>query len=164
MPEDVDAYAPILADPEVGRWTGGTKTRAETETHIEKLIERWDADGVGLFTVVRNEDKRVIGRVGFLVWDTTTWISSLRAEPQGPTETEIGWTIGREFWGRGYATEAARAVRDHGLGELGLRRLISVIMVGNEASERVAEKLGMRPEFALQEPFPAPTRVWSLAA
>jgi RimJ/RimL family protein N-acetyltransferase len=54
--------------------------------------------------------------------------------------------LGREHWGRGYATEAASAMRDHALGELGLRRVIALIQHGNAASKRVAARLGMAYE------------------
>jgi RimJ/RimL family protein N-acetyltransferase len=60
----------------------------------------------------------------------------------GELELEIGWTIVRELWGQGYATEAALACRDHALGELGRDRVISLIAPENAASIRVAEKIG----------------------
>ena len=63
-----------------------------------------------------------------------------------PVEIEIGYLLGREHWGNGYATEAALAVRDWALAELGLERLIALIYPGNVRSIRVAEKLGMEPE------------------
>ena len=62
---------------------------------------------------------------------------------QRSLEVEVGYHLARPFWGRGLATEAARAARDYGFDRLGFDRLISVIAVGNAASERVAEKIGM---------------------
>ena len=60
----------------------------------------------------------MIGRVGLLVWNTETWEPTTRAaSPNGPTEVEVGYTLGRDFWGQGFATEAAGAVRDFALGE-----------------------------------------------
>jgi RimJ/RimL family protein N-acetyltransferase len=61
-------------------------------------------------------------------------------------EQEVGYILAREHWGKGYATEAATAVRDHALGTLGLRRLVSLVADGNDASARVAVKLGMSLE------------------
>jgi RimJ/RimL family protein N-acetyltransferase len=52
--------------------------------------------------------------------------------------------LAQEHWGNGYAVEAAAALRDHGFRELGFERLISLILRGNERSERVAEKIGSR--------------------
>ena len=140
---DLDAYAELFADPEVVRYTGGvTKTRAESVLALERMIRHWDDHEVGLFSVVRKEDERVLGRVGFLLWDAESWEHAMMRRPRGRIETEIGWTLARPHWGRGYATEAATAARDWALQELGLRRLISLIQRGNDASVRVACKLG----------------------
>ena len=58
----------------------------------------------------------------------------------------VGYWIGREYWGRGIATEAGAAWRDHGLGALGLTRIVSMISPENAASRRIAEKLGFTVE------------------
>jgi RimJ/RimL family protein N-acetyltransferase len=149
VPEDAETLAPMYADPEVMRYVGDgrTLTRAETERSVSRMIERWEADGFGLFTTVRKEDGAVIGRVGLLVWNTDTWEPTTRAQGAGvPTEVEVGYTLGRDFWGCGYATEAAGAVRDYALGRLGAERLIALIIHGNTASENVARKLGLEYE------------------
>ena len=82
VPEDTETLAPMYADPEVMRYVGDgrTLTRAETERSVRRMIERWDADGFGLFTTVRKEDGAVIGRVGLLVWNSDTWEPTTRAE------------------------------------------------------------------------------------
>ena len=149
VPEDAETLAPMYADPEVMRYVGDgrTLTRAETERSVRRMIERWEADGFGLFTTVRKEDGAVIGRVGLLVWNTDTWEPTTRAQgAEVPTEVEVGYTLGRDFWGCGYATEAAGAVRDYALGRLGAERLIALIIHGNTASENVARKLGLEYE------------------
>ena len=149
VPEDADALAPMYADPEVMRYVGDgrTLTLAETERSVRRMIDRWDADGFGLFTTVRKEDEAVIGRVGLLVWNTDTWEPTTRAAAADvPSEVEVGYTLGRDYWGQGYATEAAGAVRDYALGELGADRLIALIIHGNTASENVARKLGLEYE------------------
>jgi RimJ/RimL family protein N-acetyltransferase len=161
---DLDAYAELFADPEVVRYTGGaTKSRAESELALQRMIRHWDDHGVGLFSVVRTEDEPVLGRVGFLVWDAENWQHAMMRPPRGRTETEIGWTLARAYWGHGYATEGAKAARDWALQELGLRRLISLIQRGNDASVRVAHKLGETLERAdLPGPFPAATDLYAL--
>jgi len=149
VPEDAETLAPTYADPEVMRYVGDGRalTRAETERSVRRMIERWEADGFGLFTTVRKEDGAVIGRVGLLVWNTDTWEPTTRAQAaEVPTEVEVGYTLGRDFWGQGYATEAAGAVRDYALGGLGAERLIALIIHGNTASENVARKLGLEYE------------------
>jgi RimJ/RimL family protein N-acetyltransferase len=64
-------------------------------------------------------------------------------EVDGKMEIEIGYRLQRGFWNRGLATEAARAVRDHGFRDLKLERAVSLIHPENHASRRVAEKNGM---------------------
>jgi RimJ/RimL family protein N-acetyltransferase/class 3 adenylate cyclase len=147
VPEDADPLAPMYADPEVMRYLGDgrTLTREETGRSVNRMIEAWKEDGFGLLTVVRKEDGAVIGRVGLIVWDPETW-QTTRANADGPTELEVGYTIGRPHWGQGYATEAAAAARDYALEHLGARRLIALIIHGNEPSENVARKLGFEYE------------------
>ncbi len=134
----------MYADSEVMRYIGDgrTLTPEETDRSVHRMIEAWEADGYGLFTAVRKEDGAVIGRVGLIVWNPQTW-ETTRAGANGPTELEVGYTLGRPFWGQGYATEAAAAARDFALRKLGAQRLIALIIHGNEASENVARKLGL---------------------
>ena len=162
---DLDALAPYYADREVMRFIGSGRTLAgdEVAVALDRMIERHARDGFGQLAVVRTSDGRVLGRVGFLVWDTTTWTPSALADSPAEHEIELGWKLGREHWGRGYATEAASAMRDYGFAELGFTRLISLIDPGNRASIRVAEKLGMKSErrVDLEE---RPVLVYALAA
>jgi ribosomal-protein-alanine N-acetyltransferase len=147
VPEDAEALAPMYADPEVMRYLGDGRTlkHEETERSVRRMIEAWEADGFGLFTTVRKEDDTVIGRIGLIVWDPETW-QPTRADSAGPTELEVGYTLGQPFWGQGYATEAAAAARDFAVGQLGARRLIALIIYGNDVSEKVARKLGFEYE------------------
>jgi RimJ/RimL family protein N-acetyltransferase len=147
VPEDAEPLAPMYADPEVMRYLGDgrTLTREETERSVRRMMEGWAADGFGLFTTVRKEDDAVIGRIGLIVWNPETW-QPTRADSEGPKELEVGYTLGRPFWGAGYATEAASAARDFALERLGARRLIALIIYGNTASENVARKLGFSYE------------------
>ena len=147
VPEDIEALAPMYADPEVMRYLGAGRTlsREETERSVQRAIDAWAVDGFGLFTTVRKEDGVVIGRVGLILWNPETW-QTVQADAEGPTELEVGYTIGRPFWGKGYATEAAAAARDFAWERFGGRRLIALIIRGNDASENVARKLGFEYE------------------
>jgi RimJ/RimL family protein N-acetyltransferase len=118
---------------------GSTATQAEVEKEVEQWLERWESWGLSLCSLERREDGRVVGRVGFLRWDPESW-------EVGGSETEIGWLLTRKYWGRGYATEAALALRDWAFGERGLARLISLISHENLPSIRVAERIGERYE------------------
>jgi RimJ/RimL family protein N-acetyltransferase len=137
----------MYADPEVMRYLGDgrTLTPEDTERSVQRMMDGWAADGFGLYTVVRAEDKTVIGRVGLILWNPETW-RTVRKSDGGPTELEVGYTLGRQFWGQGYATEAAAAARDYALEQLGAERLIALIIRGNDASENVARKLGFEYE------------------
>jgi ribosomal-protein-alanine N-acetyltransferase len=139
--EDAVDLAVAYADPEVMRFMGdgSTATSAEVEKEIEQWLERWESWGMSLCSLERREDGRVVGRVGFLRWDPQSW-------EVGGSETEIGWLLTREYWGRGYATEAALALRDWAFDERGLTRLISLINHENLPSIRVAERIGERYE------------------
>jgi RimJ/RimL family protein N-acetyltransferase len=147
VPEDAEPLAPMYSDPEVMRYLGDgrTLTPEETARSVKRMIEGWKSDGFGLFTTVRKEDGAVIGRVGLIVWNPDTW-QTVRADADGPKELEVGYTIGRPYWGKGYATEAASASRDFALRELDAQRLIALIIHGNDASENVARKLGFEHE------------------
>ena len=90
---------------------------------------------LGLWATVHKETGRFIGRCGLLPWTI-----------DGKDEVEVAFTIAREYWGQGLATEAARAILQHGLEGLNLSRLICLIELENIASQRVAEKIGMRFE------------------
>ena len=161
---DVDAFAEIFADAEVNRYLGGrSQTREEVRGSIEAYVRHWEIHGVGPFTLVRKADERILGRVGFLVWNPIDWTHGLRGELGEPHETELGWALGREHWGHGYATEAALAARDWAFVERDVPRLISLINVANHASIRVAEKLGALPGRIVEgPPFTGPTCVYEL--
>jgi RimJ/RimL family protein N-acetyltransferase len=78
---------------------------------------------------------------------------------------ELGYRLARSAWGKGYATEATIAVRDHAFTSLGMKRLIAIIDPSNLASVRVAEKLGMRFESEVMlEGYTHPDHVYALDA
>jgi ribosomal-protein-alanine N-acetyltransferase len=139
--DDAADLAVAYADPETMRFMGdgSTATREQVEQEIRRWLERWESWGLSLCSLERREDGRIVGRAGFLLWDPETW------EIPGD-ETELGWLLVREHWGRGYATEAALALRDWAFEERGLRRLISLIGHENVRSLRVAERIGERYE------------------
>jgi RimJ/RimL family protein N-acetyltransferase len=154
--EDAPALLEAYSDAETMRFIGdgSTATLAEVETAIPRWLEHWDAWGVGFFVLEPKEDPCVAGRAGFLRWDPETW-------EVGGVETEIGWTLAREHWGHGYATEAALALRDWAFEKRGLTRLISLIQQENLRSIRVAEKLGEQYERDV-EVRGQPTRLYSI--
>ena len=144
---DRDGYAEIWGDPEVVRFLGGrTLSPDEVPEGIERMLKQWNRHGVGLFSVLRKRDERLVGRVGYLLWDSERWVNAMHEELEGDLELEIGWVVARAFWNQGYATEAATACRDHAFGALARDRVISLIAPENLPSIRVAEKMGERYE------------------
>jgi [ribosomal protein S5]-alanine N-acetyltransferase len=152
-PGDAEGYLAVFRDPEVLRFLRtGMATPADTVAGIERMRRHWERHGIGLFSAIRKEDERLLGRVGFLLWEPERWVHAMREKLEGPLELEIGWTLGSEYWNQGYATEAALACRDWALGELGWTRLVSLIARENAASIRVAEKIGESYERDIERP------------
>src|SRR5215213_8260036 len=132
---DVDDLMGIFADPVAMRHYPATKTRAEAEEWVRWTLGSYRAHGFGLWVAVLKDTGEFAGQCGLTV-----------QKVEGKDEVEIGYLFLRRFWGRGLATEAARAARDHGFHALGHERLVSLIDPGNLASRRVAEKVGLTME------------------
>jgi RimJ/RimL family protein N-acetyltransferase len=132
---DLDAYAAMCGDAEVMRYLGGgyPLSRAESWRNMALVLGHWHLRGFGLWAVEERATGLLAGRVG-------CW------QPEGWPGLEIGWTLRREFWDRGYATEAARTVLADAFSRPGNSRLISLIHPQNERSIAVALRLGMRRE------------------
>jgi RimJ/RimL family protein N-acetyltransferase len=128
--DDADAHAAMCADPEVMRFLGGPIHAAQSWRAMALHAGHWSLRGYGNWVLERRDDHSFVGRTGF--WN-----------PHGWPGLEIGWTLARGAWGKGFATEAARAALEWGWAELDTDRLISVIAPENDASLRVAERLGM---------------------
>ncbi|MGW2789385.1 GNAT family N-acetyltransferase [Streptomyces sp. NPDC001251] len=137
--DDLVPMAEINADPEVMRWIGDGSVRdlERTAADIERWEEEWDDEGFGLFAVELLGSGEMIGFTG---------LSVPHFLPEVEHEVEIGWRLGRPFWGQGYASEAAHAALEFALQDRGLGRVISVSRLGNDASENVMRKLGMKQE------------------
>src|SRR5689334_153629 len=118
--EDFDAMFAVFGDPVTMKHFPAPCTRAQVADGIERRLQREREDGFSLWTVVRKHTYDAIGDCGLL----------RQALPEGP-EVEVAYHFRRDHWGHGYATEAARACRDHGFDTLGLQRLISLILPGN---------------------------------
>jgi RimJ/RimL family protein N-acetyltransferase len=162
-PEDAAPFYPQWQDADALQYVGGVKTREQVDEMVERLLRHWDWYGIGEFTVERQEDGEILGRVGLQLWDPRDWTNGKRTRLSGAVETELGWKLAREHWAHGYATEAAAACRDWALGDLELTRLISLIALENAASVRVAERIGESFEREVENtPFPHRYGLWSL--
>ncbi|MBV8080032.1 MAG: GNAT family N-acetyltransferase [Actinobacteria bacterium] len=166
-PTDLDPVYRLVSDPNVMCWlsrSGSPETREDAAARIERWTRAWEIDGFGHFIVVRRDPAAVIGRVGFLVWADDPWSHGLRAEIGDRAEIELGWSLESAAWGRGYATEAARAARDWGLEHVEMRRLISLIDHENVRSQRVAEKIGERYRHDIVLAAGGTLGLWQLAS
>jgi RimJ/RimL family protein N-acetyltransferase len=150
---DRAAYAALLSDAEVMRYIGGPLDADNAARQLDGIIGRFAVDRLGPLAVELREDERLLGRVGFWIWDRRDWTGGHTVrELRDDAEIELGWILARRAWGHGYATEAAVAVLRHAYGELGLSRVISLIDPRNDGSVRVAERLGARHETDVTTP------------
>lgn len=133
--EDFEEYAAMVGDAEVARYLGDGRplARADAWRQMAMILGHWQLRGYGMWAAEEISTGRLAGRIGFF-------------DPEGWPGFELGWTLAREFWGRGYATEGARAALEYGFTEMGRERVISLIRPANAASVRVAERLGERLE------------------
>ena len=129
--DDFEPYAKICADPDVMRYLGEGKPLARSEAwrQLAMILGHWRLRGYGLWAVEERATGHLIGRIGHF-------------NPEGWPGFELGWVLGRPYWGRGYATEGARRALDYAFTELGRDRVISLIYPANAASIRVAERIG----------------------
>jgi ribosomal-protein-alanine N-acetyltransferase len=132
---DLGTMVDLYADPVAMRWAGGaTSDVEESARRLQRLIEHQEQHGFSLWAVTERESGIVVGDSGLIYYAF-----------QGP-EVELGYRLKVPFWGKGYATEAARAVLAYGFDEIGLERIVAVTHPDNVDSQRVLEKIGMRRE------------------
>ena len=155
--QDAEAFLPMYRDPEVMRYLGGSYpgTLADMQARLALRIAEHESNGFGLLATELRESGELIGRCG-----------QIRQIVEGTPEIEVGYLIARPHWGRGYATEAARALLDDGFARLHVPRLISLIHPENVASQRVAAHNGLRYEGDVNvEGFTiSPIRLYALRA
>lgn len=127
---DFEVFAGFMADPDVTRYlTGEPMSRSDAWRALASSLGHWELRGYGTWAVERRSDGAFIGRAGML-------------NPEGWPGLEVGWTLGKAYWGNGYATEAARAALDYAFLTQPVERVISVIHPDNSPSQAVARRLG----------------------
>jgi len=129
--DDLPLYARLNADPEVAEYLGGPISREESDDIADWAQALHSAEGIGLLAVERRADHKFLGMCGLHHLD---WY---------PDDIEIGWRLARQYWGHGYATEAANAWLTHAFTVLDLPRVISVTDRPNIRSIAVMQRLGM---------------------
>jgi RimJ/RimL family protein N-acetyltransferase len=131
--DDFSGYVDIATDPEAMKFIGGPQTPLDAWRAMAAHIGHWYFFGYGVFAVEEKLSGRMIGRIGFM-------------NPPGWPGFELGWTLRRDSWGKGYATEGARRALEYAFTELNRDHVISCIAPANVNSIRVAERLGEKVE------------------
>jgi ribosomal-protein-alanine N-acetyltransferase len=154
VPSDLDDLWALYRDPEITKFIpDAPRTREEAREELE-----WHMNGhpqnsdLGLWATIHKESGKFIGRCGLLPWTI-----------EDQQEVEVAYTIARNSWGQGLATEAAQAIVQYGFEKLHLARLVSLIELENIASQRVAEKIGMTFERRVDDGEYTPFFIYSIA-
>jgi RimJ/RimL family protein N-acetyltransferase len=137
-PDDLDAIADLYADEDVMRYIGkgGVLPREAAGRYLERQRTLYRERGFGEWATVEKVTGDTVGLCGLILWPDIA----------GAQELEVAYMLVRRAWGRGLATEAAIAIRDHAVVVLGRDRLVSCIYPAHTASIHVAEKVGMHHE------------------
>jgi len=132
LPGDEISVAPIYAKPEVMRCIpGGTWDAERTARIVARMRELDEEQGYGFYPLALKDGGTLIGHAGL-------------GHLEGGSEVEVAYVLDEPYWGRGLATEAARAILAHGLGVLGLPRIVAVAFPENPRSIAVMVRCGMR--------------------
>jgi len=137
--EDYEQFQEMCANAEVMRFLGDGKPMAPMEVwrQMATFMGHWYFRGYGIWAVEEKESGKLVGRIGFM-------------NPAGWPGFELGWTLRREYWGKGFATEAARRALEYAFTDMNRDHVISLIAPENVASIKVAERLGETVEGSTQ--------------
>lgn len=132
---DIESVFALRSDEDVMRFIRAPQTkRHESEKWIRLVSSRWTDEKIGFCSIIEKSSNRFIG-----------WCGLWRLQETG--ETEVGYALSKEFWGRGYAAEAAEAFLIYGFENLGLDKIVAVASPENTGSRRVMEKVGMKYDY-----------------
>lgn len=130
-------YAALNADPVVMEHFVEPLTRAESDAHIDRIEDRFETRGFGLWAV------EVPGRSPFIGFVGLNYTDSSYLDAHFTPAVEVGWRLAKEHWGLGFATEAATASIEDGFDRVGLNEIVSFTTTRNLRSQRVMQRLGM---------------------
>ncbi len=132
-PEDAETWYDLLQEPDILQYFPNPKSppKAKADEYIAHHLDQWERFGCGHWAVVTRNDGHVVG------WNGLEYLPELR-------ETELAYLLSKRVWGRGYATEAARAAVRFGFETAQLDQIIGLVHPQNTGSVRVLEKCGMR--------------------
>ena len=130
---DLEAFAEIVADPEVMRYatyTGEPMSRGQAWNWICLMLGHWQLREYGIWAIEERDTGQLLGRIGLQYLD---WFD----------DVELVWMLKRSAWGQGYASEATQAAVQYGFETIQLTRITAIIHLGNVPSIGLAERLGM---------------------
>ncbi|AOE49796.1 GNAT family N-acetyltransferase [Kangiella sediminilitoris] len=129
--DDLDKYYEMMADPDINRFlmSGEPMSRHEAWRSAATMAGHWMLHGFGQWAIEEKSSGEFIGRCGMI-------------EPEGWPAKEIGWVLHKSAWGKGYATEAAKAALKYGFETMKLDKIISLIQPDNIGSVAVAKRIG----------------------
>ena len=131
--DDRGAFAALNADPRVTRYLGGPLAREHSDALAERLAEQFD-HGFGFWALELPGHVPFVGFAGLMRPSFSAHFTPC---------VEVGWRLASEYWGHGYATEAALAALRDGFRRVELPFVVSFTAAGNARSRRVMERLGM---------------------
>ncbi|WDR05361.1 GNAT family N-acetyltransferase [Devosia rhodophyticola] len=132
--EDRNAFAAIVGDPHVMRFYPNTRTRAQADAWMDKMITTL-ANNTGRFLAAeRKDDGALLGLLG---------TANIEFDLPSAPRVEIGWVLGKDYWGQGYAPEGARAVLADAFERRRLPEIVAFTARINLPSQRVMTKIGM---------------------
>lgn len=140
---DLAPFAAMNADPLVMEHFAAPLTREESDAYARRMMAAIEGRGWGNWALEEIGGEPFVGFAG---------LSVPSFEAHFTPCTEIGWRLARSAWGRGYATQAARAALAFGFGELGLAEIVSFTALANARSIAVMERLGMRRDGEFDHP------------
>lgn len=132
---DADLVFAMRSDADVMRFIRAPqKKRSEAQGWINLVSSRWETEKIGFCAIVEKASGKFIGWCG--LWRL-----------QETKETEVGYALFKEFWGKGFAVEAAEAFLHYGFNDLNLEKIVAVANPKNAPSRRVMERLGMNYDY-----------------
>ncbi len=141
---DLAPFAEQNADPAVMRFLSGVLTRAGSDAYAAQAQRHFAETGFGKWAVEAPGVAPFIGAVG---------LSRVKFEAAFTPAVEVAWRLHARYWGQGYATEAARAAIEDGFSRVGLQEIVALTALGNVASARVMERLGMTRTIEFDHPL-----------
>lgn len=131
---DLSPFAEQNGDPVVMRFLAGVLTSEESDAYVRRAEKHFSDNGFCKWAVEAPSISPFIGAVG---------LKRVKFEASFTPAVEVAWRLNRRYWGQGYATEAAAAAIADGFDRVGLKEIVAMTALGNAASIRVMERLGM---------------------